>query len=138
MDAELHGADLLDAGLPCSSPRLRTFGRSGLSIYRNICPFFPQLFKNFLHRESSRLVIVFVSSFFFFNLTYNRWTSSLPSCLWSLRIFPSLLGSRLTSFLSRCKFSTLITMRRRAIALWDSLTLCPWHVRVNLDVKAHY
>ena len=37
-------------------------------------------------------------SFFFFNLTYSRWTSSLPSCLWSLRIFPSLPGSRLTIF----------------------------------------
>ena len=24
-------------------------------------------------------------TFFFFNLTYCRWTSSLPSCLWSLR-----------------------------------------------------
>ena len=36
--------------------------------------------------------------FFFFNLTYSRWTSSLPSCLWSLRIFPSLPGSRLTIF----------------------------------------
>ena len=47
--------------------------------------------------------------FFFFNLTYSRWTSSLPSCLWSLRIFPSLPGSRLTFFLSRCKFSTLTT-----------------------------
>ena len=35
---------------------------------------------------------------FFFNLTYSRWTSSLPSCLWSLRIFPSLPGSRLTIF----------------------------------------
>ena len=30
---------------------------------------------------------------FFFTLTYSRWTSSLPSCLWSLRIFPSLPGS---------------------------------------------
>ena len=47
--------------------------------------------------------------FSFFNLTYSRWTSSLPSCLWSLRIFPSLPGSRLNIFLSRCKFSTLIT-----------------------------
>ena len=47
--------------------------------------------------------------FFFFNLTYSRWASSLPSCLWSLRIFPSLPGSRLTIFLSRCKFSTLTT-----------------------------
>ena len=34
----------------------------------------------------------------FFDLTYSRWTSSLPSCLWSLRIFPSLPGSRLTIF----------------------------------------
>ena len=47
--------------------------------------------------------------FFFFRLTYSRWTSSLPSCLWSQRIFPSLIGSRLTFFLSRCKFSTLTT-----------------------------
>ena len=28
--------------------------------------------------------------FLFYNLTYSRWTSSLPSCLWSQRIFPSL------------------------------------------------
>ena len=35
---------------------------------------------------------------FFFHFTHSRWTSSLPSCLWSLRIFPSLLGSRLTIF----------------------------------------
>ena len=33
-----------------------------------------------------------------FHLTYRRWTSSLPSCLWSLGIFPSLPGSRLTIF----------------------------------------
>ena len=46
---------------------------------------------------------------FFFHLTYSRWTSSLPSCLWSQRIFPSLPGSRLTFFLSRSKFSTLTT-----------------------------
>ena len=41
--------------------------------------------------------------------TYSRWTLSLPSCLWSLRIFPSLPGSRLSIFLSRCKFSNLTT-----------------------------
>ena len=52
---------------------------------------------------------IFLLFFFLFNLTYSRWTSSLPSCLWSLRIFPSLPGSRLTIFLSRCKFSTLTT-----------------------------
>ena len=51
---------------------------------------------------------LFFSSFFF-HLTYSRWTSSFPSCLWSQRIFPSLPGSRLTIFLSRCKFSTLTT-----------------------------
>ena len=51
----------------------------------------------------------FVFCFCFFHLTYSRWTSSLPSCLWSQRIFPSLPGSRLTIFLSRCKFSTLTT-----------------------------
>ena len=45
----------------------------------------------------------------FFHITYSRWTSSLPSCLWSQRIFPSLPGPRLTIFLSRCKFSTLTT-----------------------------
>ena len=32
------------------------------------------------------------------NLTYSRRTSSLPSCLWSLRIFPSLPGASLTNF----------------------------------------
>ena len=36
----------------------------------------------------------------FFHLTYSRWASTLPSCLyqWSLRIFPSLPGSHLTCF----------------------------------------
>ena len=36
--------------------------------------------------------------FIYFYLTYSRWTSSLPSCLWSLRIFPPFPGSRLTIF----------------------------------------
>ena len=54
-------------------------------------------------------VFFFFFFFSFFNLTYCRWTSSLPSCLWSQRIFPSLPGSRLTISLSRCKFSTLTT-----------------------------
>ena len=58
----------------------------------------------------TRVVVTrFFSFFFFFNITYSRCTSSLPSCLWSLRIFPSLPGSRLTIFLSQCKFSTLTT-----------------------------
>ena len=58
---------------------------------------------------SSLLSIVVIYFFFPFNLTYSRWPSSLQSCLWSLRIFPSLPGSCLAIFLSRCKFSTLTT-----------------------------
>ena len=52
--------------------------------------------------------------FFFFNLTCSRWTSSLPSCLWSLRVFP--VSPRFTPyhFLSRCKFSTLTTRQPMA------------------------
>ncbi|CAM9247892.1 unnamed protein product [Ascophyllum nodosum] len=47
----------------------------------------------------------------FLNLTYSRWASTLPSCLncgheGSSHHFP---GSRLTTFLSRCKFSNLTT-----------------------------
>ena len=57
--------------------------------------------------------------FFFFHLTCSRWTSSLPSCLWSQRIFPSLPGSRLTFFLSRCKFSTLTTRQPMVEFLGD-------------------
>ena len=60
-------------------------------------------------RATSSAVWIFFFFFLFFHLTYSRWTSSLPSCLWSQRIFPSLPGSRLTIFLSRCKFSTLTT-----------------------------
>ena len=42
--------------------------------------------------------LYFFLFFFLFHLTYSRWTSSLPSCLWTQRIFPSLPGSRLTIF----------------------------------------
>ena len=60
-------------------------------------------------QQQKTIQLPFFFFFFFFHLTYSRWTSSLPSCLWSQRIFPSLPGSRLTCFLSRCKFSTLTT-----------------------------
>ena len=49
-----------------------------------------------LYKRLTRVGFYF--SFFFFNLTYSRWTSSLPSCLWSQRIFASLPGSRLTIY----------------------------------------
>ena len=68
---------------------------------------------------------------FFFNLTYSRWTSSLPSCLWSLRIFPSLPGSPFTILLSRCKFSTLTT--RQPMVEFYSLTF----PRFSLRKKEH-
>ena len=61
------------------------------------------------HRVKQTISIWHLFLFFFFHLTYRRWTSSLPSCLWTQRIFPSLPGSRLTFFSSRCKFSTLTT-----------------------------
>ena len=73
---------------------------------------FIRLLRNFTVATAARLLVnccaVFFF-FFFFHLTYSRWTSSLLFCLWSQRIFPSLPGSRLTIFLSRCKFSTLTT-----------------------------
>ena len=74
----------------------------------------------FLFLGSSRHRDAFPSVFlsFFFHLTYSRWTSSLPSCPWSQRIFPSLPGSRLTIFLSRCKFSTLTTTRQPMVELY--------------------
>ena len=50
------------------------------------------------NRQPLTAAALFFSFLFFFNLTYSRWTSSLPSCLWSLRIFPSPPGSRLTNF----------------------------------------
>ena len=65
--------------------------------------------------------LTFLFFYFFFHLTYSRWTSSLPSCLWSQRIFPSLPGSRLTIFLSRCKFSTLTT-RQPMVEFYLQLT----------------
>ena len=40
----------------------------------------------------------FMYLFYFLNLIYSRWASTLQSCLWSSRIFPSLPGSRLTIF----------------------------------------
>ena len=53
---------------------------------------------NIVNPVAQFLTYDFHTFFFFFNLTYSRWPSSLPSCLWSLRIFPSLPGSRLTIF----------------------------------------
>ena len=68
---------------------------SGRAVFRvpsyNLCRL-RDLIRQVLVEE----VVPFFFFFFFFNLTYSLWTSSLPSCLWSLRIFPSLPGLRLT------------------------------------------
>ena len=95
---------------PCSSTNRTSYGPL-LSLISPPRPRFcsaglPNPFWSTLRRGQPSTCYFF---FFFFHLTYSRWTSSLPSCLWSQRIFPSLPGSRLTTFLSRCKFSTLIT-----------------------------
>ena len=73
--------------------------------------------------------------FFFFNLTYSRWTSSLPSCLLSLRIFPSLPGSRLTIFY-RDASSTLLQLVNQWLNLHYCLSLswCPCMV-INVSVQ---
>ena len=65
----------------------------------------------------------------FFHPTYSWWTSSLPSCLWSQRIFPSLPGSRLTIFLSRCKFSTLTT-RQPMVEININITVCSINISI--------
>ena len=72
-----------------------------------------------------------VAFFFFFNITYSRWTSSLPSCLWSLRIFPSLPGSCLTICLSRCKFSTLTTRQPMVEFYLLTFPRFPWLVGIK-------
>ena len=69
----------------------------------------PRFFRKTLLQQMIKEFITFALFFSFLFFSYSRWTSSLPSCLWSQRIFPSLPGSRLTIFLSRCKFSTLTT-----------------------------
>ena len=54
--------------------------------------------------------------------------ATLPSCLWSLRIFPSLPDSRLTIFLSRCKLRTL-TPRQTMVGFYHLLTFSRFPLR---------
>ena len=65
--------------------------RALIFVARRIQPFL-----SLVDREVEFLPYYRIFSIYY--LTYSRWTSSLPSCLWSLRIFPSLPGSRLTIF----------------------------------------
>ena len=61
--------------------------------------------------------------FFFLNLTCCRWASSLPSRLWSLRIFPALPGSRLTIFFYRDASSALLQL----VSQWLNFTYSRSH-----------
>ena len=77
--------------------RHRTSSSQGTSgnvccLFRSMNHFFIRLsFSTLTHYCYWHISYVMLWSFFsFFNLTYSRWTSSLPSCLWPLRIFPSL------------------------------------------------
>ena len=76
------------------------------------------VFLNAQYAFSSMLFFLFF--FFFFNLTYSRWTSSLPSCLWSLRIFPSLPGSRLSIFYRGASSALLQLVNQRLIFTYYS------------------
>ena len=86
----------------------------------------------------------FFSFLFFFNLTYSRWNSSLPSCLWSLMIFPSLPGSRLT-IIYRDASSALLqlvnqwlnfTYSRSHASRYERKNTNPTLVRIELTTSA--
>ena len=82
--------------------------------------------------------------FSFFNLTYSRWTSSLPSCLWSQRIFPSLPGSRLTIFYRDASSALLqlvnqwlnFTYSRSHAFRYERKNTNPTFVRIELTTSA--
>ena len=95
--ARLHTQAESGAYLRDSSrvPRRRPFMKPPYAIGSNL--YFPYTHQR-LSQAKVTQVCALATFFFFLNLTYSRWTSSLPSCLWSQRIFPSLPGSRLTIF----------------------------------------
>ena len=89
---------------------------------------------------------VFFSFFFFLHLTYSRWTSSLPSCLWSQRIFPSLPGSRLTIFYRDASSALLLqlvnqwlnfTYSRSHAFRYERKNTNPTLVRIELTTSAY-
>ena len=69
---------------------------------------------------------------FLFYLSYSRWTSSLPSCLWSPRIFPSLTGSRLTIF-----YRDASTAISQLVNQWLNFTHSRSHASFPLRKKEH-
>ena len=98
----------------------------------------PYNLENPCHRTALR------TFFFFFNLTYSRWTSSLPSCLWSQRIFPSLPCSRLTIFYRDASSALLqlvnqrlnYTYSRSLVFRYERKNTNPTLVRIELTTSA--
>ena len=80
---------------------------------------------------------IYIMFSFFFNLTYSRWTSSLPSCLWSLRIFPSLPGSRLTIFY-RDASSALLQLGNQWLNLTSSRSHAFRYERKNTNPTSYF
>ena len=82
--------------------------------------------------------------FHFFYLTYSPWISPLPSCLWSLRIFPSLPGSRLTIFYRDASSALLqlvnqwlnFTYSRSRAFRYERKSTNPTWVRIELTTSA--
>ena len=78
------------------------------------------------------------------NLTYSRWTSSLPSCLWSQRMFPSLPGSRLAIFYRDASSALLqlvnqwlnFTYSRSHAFRYEKKNTNPTLVRIELTTSA--
>ena len=69
--------------------------------------------------------------FFFFHLTYSRW-APLPSCLRSLRIFPSLSGSRLTIFYRDASSTLLQLVNQWLNFTYSRITLSATDARVKI------
>ena len=62
---------------------------------------------------------IYIYIYLFIPLTYSRWAPILPTCLWALRIFPSLPGSLAPyHFLSLCKFRSLLQL----VNQWTTFT----------------
>ena len=88
-----------------------------------------------------KILLLLILFFLFLNLTYSRWTSSLPSCLWSLRIFPCLPGSRLTIFYRDASSALLqlvnqwlnFTYSRSHAFRYERTNTNPTLVRIELD-----
>ena len=90
------------SGFELTSQRVRRFRGYHLSYRGDRLCITNSIYFYYHEVQSSKCMwyeyLIFLFFYYFFHLTYSRWTSSLPSCLGSQRIFPSLPGSRLTFF----------------------------------------